>query len=319
MLNRISRAPWLLAFGCAFCLAQNDSSLGFDVASVKPAPQQRLGAFSGGPGSSDPGRITYESTTLENLIRGAYNLQPYQISGPARLTTEYYSVTATLPAATTMDQLRQMTANLLADRFGMVTHRVVKDFAGYEITVAKGGPKLTPSPPGDGGLPVFRGTADGRGGQSGDSRLVRYQFTQTSMAILTNRLSIMLGMKAPVVDHTGIGGRFDFTLNVETLPIDRGGRLGNASADFGDNSSNISDAMQNQLGLKLNKIKIPMDVLVIDHAERVPAPNQALFVLGAPASSVLLRQPADDEIRVVRGTCCPDRMMKRQPAADEHR
>jgi uncharacterized protein (TIGR03435 family) len=165
-----------------------------------------------------------------------------------------------------MDQFRQMTANLLAERFGVVGHRVMQDFDGYEITVAKGGPKLNPSPPSNGGFPVFRGTADGNG-------VIRYQFTQTSMATLTNRISLMMGMKTPVVDHTGIGGKFDFTLSVETPPTDPRVTAGNSSADFDDNSSNVSDAMESQLGLKLNRLKIPLEVLVIDRADRVPAPN----------------------------------------------
>jgi uncharacterized protein (TIGR03435 family) len=266
LLRNVPRTPWLVAFGCAICLAQGDSSPHFEVASVKPSLQQRFGAFSGGPGSSDPGRITFESTTLENLIQGAYKLEPYQISGPAWLTTDYYSITAKLPPATTMDQFRQMLADLLSERFGVVSHRVMKDFAGYEIVVAKGGQKLTPSPPNNGGFPVFRGTAAG-------NNVMRYQFTQTSMATLTNRISIMMRMKTPIVDHTGITGKFDFTLSVETPPIDPSGALGNSPADFDDNSSNISDAMQSQLGLKLNHLKIPLEVLVIDHADRVPTPN----------------------------------------------
>jgi uncharacterized protein (TIGR03435 family) len=60
---------------------------------------------------------------------------------------------------------------------------------------------------------------------------------------------------------------------VETLPIDRGAARGNSAVDFDDNSSSISDAMQSQLGLKLNHLKIPLEVLVIDHADRVPSPN----------------------------------------------
>lgn len=200
------------------------------------------------------------------MIRDAYNLEPYQISGPPWLTSEYYTVAAKLPPGTAIGQYRQMMANLLAERFGLVSHRVVKDFAGYEITVAKGGPKLNPSPPNIGGFPIFRGTAEGNG-------VMRYQFTQTSMATLTNRISIMMRMRTPVVDHTGISGKFDFTLGVETLPIDRGAARGNSAVDFDDNSSSISDAMQSQLGLKLNHLKIPLEVLVIDHADRVPSPN----------------------------------------------
>jgi uncharacterized protein (TIGR03435 family) len=74
-----------------------------------------------------------------------------------------------------------------------------------------------------------------------------------------------LPIQAPVVDHTGIDGKFDFHLDVETPP--------QSPSDPGDNAENISDAMQHQLGLKLNRVKIPLEVLVIDHANREPAAN----------------------------------------------
>ena len=259
MPNSILRCSHVVALACVSCIAQSDLSPHFEVASVNSAAEKRFGRFSGGPGSSDPERITYESTTLEILIRNAYKLEPYpfQISGPAWLTTEWYSVTAKLPPGTTVEQYRQMMANLLAERFGLVCHRVMKDFAGYEITVAKGGPKLTPSVSNSDEFAGFWGSRNGNG-------TMKYKFTRTSMRVLTNRLSIMMRMTAPVVDRTGISGKFDFNLDVETPP---------RSSDLDDNSSSISDALQSQLGLKLNRVKVPLEVLVIDHAERLPAAN----------------------------------------------
>jgi uncharacterized protein (TIGR03435 family) len=239
----------------AACAGQSGSPR-FEVASVKPSPQQGLGRFSGGPGSSDPERIIYESTTLENLLEGAYGgLAPYQISGPDWLGAEFYTITAKLPPGATMDQLRQMIINLLADRFGMVVHRITKDFDGYEIVAAKGGPKLTPSVGNSADPPVYRMTRDSNG-------VTRYTFARTSMTMMTYRLATMMRMKTPVLDHTGLSGRFDFTLDVETTP-----------PEFDDNSVNVSDALQKQLGLKLNRIKVPREVIVIDHIERVPTPN----------------------------------------------
>jgi uncharacterized protein (TIGR03435 family) len=234
-----------MALACCTCVAQTESTGHFDVASVKPSLTKSLGRF-----SSDPERITYESTTLENLIRDAYGLEGYQVSGPGWLATEWYTVTAKQPPGTALAEFRQMMTNLLVERFGLVSHRLMKNFDGYEITVAKGGPKLTASGAGDGERAGFRGSADGNG-------TTRYKLTATSMAVLTNRLSIMMRMPAPVVDRTGITGKFDFDLNVVT---------GNDPAD-------ISDALERQLGLKLNQVKVPLEVLVIDHARRVPAAN----------------------------------------------
>jgi uncharacterized protein (TIGR03435 family) len=104
-----------------------------------------------------------------------------------------------------------MLANLLAERFGLVTHRVMKDFAGYEIVVAKGGPKLVAAAPAADKFPAFDGSRDANG-------LMGYSLGQTSMKLLTNRLEIMMRMASPVVDHTGIDGKFDFHLDVETPP-----------------------------------------------------------------------------------------------------
>jgi uncharacterized protein (TIGR03435 family) len=134
----------------------------------------------------------------------------------------------------------------------------MKDFTSYEIVVAKGGPKLSPAAPSGDKFPGFRRSANDDGG-------IRYTMTQTSMALLTNRIEMLMRIKAPVVDHTGIDGKFDFQLDVEMPPQSPG--------DPGDNVDNISDAMQNQLGLKLNRVKIPLEVLVIDHVDREPAAN----------------------------------------------
>jgi uncharacterized protein (TIGR03435 family) len=103
-----------------------------------------------------------------------------------------------------------MMANLLSERFGLVCHRVTKEFPGYEIIVAKKGIKLTPSVKSGDEPAEFHGVSDLAG-------TMRYKFTKTSMAPLTNRLSLMMRMKVPVVDKTGITGKFDFSLDV-TMP-----------------------------------------------------------------------------------------------------
>jgi len=134
----------------------------------------------------------------------------------------------------------------------------MKDLTGYEIVVAKGGPKLTPAAPSSDKFPVYRGSRDANG-------LMRYTFTKTSMKLLTHRIEIMLRMTSPVVDHTALDGKFDFHLDVEMPPQFPG--------DPATMRDSISDAMQNQLGMKLNRVKIPLEVLVVDHVDREPAAN----------------------------------------------
>jgi uncharacterized protein (TIGR03435 family) len=262
MLRDILRACGVLALVCSCCVGQSDVSPHFEVASVKPAASP--GIFSGGPGSADPERATYGGTTLEILVRDAYHVGLGQVSGPSWIQSEYYSVNAKLPPGTTMDQYRQMMANLLAERFGLVAHRVSKDFSGYEITVAPGGPKLKPSDPAADARAAFRGTR-------GDDGVMRYTFTQTSMDVLTNRVTLILRNRAlgrpveyvPVTNKTGLSGKFDFGLEVAASNAD----------DPGDAPYLLSEAFQKQLGLKLNPAKIKLDVIVVDHAERTPTPN----------------------------------------------
>ncbi len=266
LLKRISQSCGLLLFICWYSFAQAGPPEHFEVASIKHSAQKGFGRFSGGPGSNDPERVAYESATLDLLIRDAYHLEPYQLSGPSWLNTEFYTVTAKEPPGTTLEQFRHMLANLLVERFGLVAHRVMKDLPGYEIVVAKGGQKLTPAAPSTDKFPVFDFSADANG-------VVHYTFTQTSMKLLTNRIQIILRRMSrtadlpvlPVIDHTGIEGKFDFRLDVD-MPTQ-------APADPGDNAEAVSDAMLNQLGLKLNRIKIPQEVLVIDHINREPAAN----------------------------------------------
>lgn len=254
----------LLAISMSWLAIGQSKGPSFEVASVKPVGAGRIGAFTGGPGSSDPERITFEAATMEVLIQSAFDLMPYQISGPSWIRTERYAVTAKLPPGTTGEQLRQMMVNLLAERFGLVYHQQMKDFPGYAIVATKGGSKvrakLKPTTHSDPSA-LFYGASDGFG-------TIRYQLTQTSMHLLTNRISMMLrtgpgALTTPVVDHTGISGKFDFTLDVPS----------EIKRDLESVAVDISDALQQQLGLRLERAKVPLPMVIVDHVERVPPVN----------------------------------------------
>lgn len=119
---------WLLAISIHWLAIGQSNGPSFEVASVKPVGAGRLGGFVGGPGSSDPERIAFEAATMEVLLQSAFDLVPYQITGPSWIKTERYAVTAKLPPGTTREQLQKMTANLLAERFGLVSHLQTMDF-----------------------------------------------------------------------------------------------------------------------------------------------------------------------------------------------
>src|SRR5580704_2599990 len=120
----------------------------FDAASVKVfAPQDSTPMGQrGGPGTSDPGRITFGRTTLMPLLARAYGVPMDQVSGPAWMSDfmgpNQYSITATMPPDTTMERFQLMLQNLLMERFQMTVHHETRNFPGYELTVASGGPKL---------------------------------------------------------------------------------------------------------------------------------------------------------------------------------
>jgi hypothetical protein len=148
-----------LALGSVFVSGTDAQSAGapekpvFDAASVKvddpwPGPPQRPSTphESGGPGTSDPGRITFSHQFLFVIIMRAYDLKfGDQIVGPAWLHEtpgNKYTVTATMPPGTTQEQFRIMLQNLLAERFNLVLHHDTRNFTGYDLVIAKDGPKF---------------------------------------------------------------------------------------------------------------------------------------------------------------------------------
>ncbi len=101
----------------------------------------------GGPGTPDPGRITYTGVPLMLILTKAYDVQNFQINGPSWLDSERFDITAKVPTGATKEQVRVMMQNLLAERFHLTLHRDKKEMQGYELTVAKGGSKLKESAP----------------------------------------------------------------------------------------------------------------------------------------------------------------------------
>lgn len=302
--------------GLAAILSAQTPKLEFEVASVRTVgPVERgvpQGLVSGGPGSDDPGRITYAHSTMQQLIVAAYGVGRDQISGPdwvseQGLTAARYDISAKVPAGTTKAQLAQMLQNLLTERFQLTLHRVAKEFSGYALVVAKGGSKLKESAgpitdaektkPGAGGLvstgllkdgfpPLFPGMHMGGAPPLADG-MVRLRFRDYPLSDLAQQLSAAVGTR--VADKTGMKGNYDFTLMFEipqdafmvgvgaTLPLQPGQMwIGSAtppSPGQMDAVPAISSAMEKQLGLKLEAAKIPMDVLVIDRIEKTPVEN----------------------------------------------
>jgi uncharacterized protein (TIGR03435 family) len=247
-ITRNTTILWFAGFA-AFCQTPATQPE-FDVASVRP---NKSGTEK--PSMvSDPGRINYTNVALKDCIKAAYGIKDYQLAGADRLGSERYDITAKIPSGTSPDQVPVMLQTLLADRFKLAFHREKKDMPAYALVAAKNGPKLNAA------------EGDGPGKQA--YSLAGVVFQKTSMAALAEYLSRLPSIQRPVVDLTGISGVFDFTLK-----IGDGGSEGSpefykkALMEWMQGTAVFTD-LQEQLGLKLDAQKRPVEVLVIDHAEK---------------------------------------------------
>ncbi len=142
-------AGWLV-LAASIAIGQTaNKPLAFDAASVKVAARAFIprvtGTMKGGPGTSDPGRITYTQISLIQLLMKAWGIEYYRIDGPSWLKStanaiDQYNITATMRAETTKQQFQLMLQNLLVERFQIKLHHETRTFTGYELVVAPGGP-----------------------------------------------------------------------------------------------------------------------------------------------------------------------------------
>jgi uncharacterized protein (TIGR03435 family) len=206
--------------------------------------------------------------SIKTLIAAAYDLTPQAIlGGPAWVESDRYDIVARTPGGVrpTLDEQMLLLRKLLADRFGLAFHREEKEMRVYALTVAKGGPRLKEStlssdvsPEGPPPL-VFVVFPD----------LVKLPGRCATMAEFASTLQ-RSALENPVLDRTGLSGRYDFDLEFTPDETVFGGVLGKGTAD--STKPNLFTAVQQQLGLKLEAAKGPVQALVIDHVER-PSEN----------------------------------------------
>jgi uncharacterized protein (TIGR03435 family) len=298
----------LVLFSVCAAIAQTPSAkLVFDVATIKPAPMPNPADIASGKmrvGMSVNGsRVDIGFFSLEDLIRTAYKVQGFQISGPNWLAMQRFDIQAKMPDGANKDQVPEMLQALLADRFKLALHREGKEQSVYEMVVAKGGLKIkesdpdpTPPPPatGDGGpSPVntnqvsvsqdSKGMVIRTGGESGTSRMsmgngsMHLEMQKLPISRLAEMLSRFVGR--PIVDKTGLTGKYDVALDIpmeELMKIARSAGVAVPTPPTGDGPSDpqgsIFTTLQ-QLGLKLEGRKSQLDMLIIDHVEKAPSEN----------------------------------------------
>lgn len=231
----------------------------FDVASIKP---NRTGSGSTNMRTSH-GRLTASNVTVRMLIRSAFHVKDSQISGgPGWLDTERYDIVArTERAEISDDNLWFSLQPLLAERFGLQYHREIKQLPVYLLVIGKGGPGLRNHSGDD--QPTMRFTAG-----SGKAKL---EATKTSM----RRFADSLGgyIDRPVLDNTQLRGDYDFKLEwAQDHPGENSpSMLDSLREEVGLTGPSVFMAVQEQLGLKLQPTKGPVEILVVDGAEKVSA------------------------------------------------
>jgi uncharacterized protein (TIGR03435 family) len=263
----------------------------FEVASVKPAANGDTGGRgftmmremmrnNRPPGMvpmDDPGRVRLENWALLDLIAAAYRVRARQVSGPAWLSDQSFDIEAKVSVGTPKEELNAMLQSLLEERFGLKVHRDTRTEQGFALVVGKNGPKLKPAePPPDParGLSAEeqRAKAQQRA-QAGleamqkrmqENResgtplvgLSRANFNSTTTENLASQL--VRFAEAPVVDETGLTGKYSVT--IETWK----------NADVPEGT--VFDAVE-KLGLKLEARKLTFETVVVDHVSKTPTAN----------------------------------------------
>lgn len=288
------RVAATLAFASASALVAGSQSGGssplpsFEVASIKLNRSQSLAGSLGWRGDM----FRAKNISTRSVIEYAFHIWPFQLSsGPAWMKSANYDIEAKmdesvanslekLPSNQRQKQMRMMVESLLADRFNLKVRRETRELPVYALVVAKGGPKLSELAPGDTSQTGVK-ARDGRT-YPGPLLSVLWEYTQirggwSSMGSLAGLLSQQLGRT--VLDRTRLKGKYDYTLRW-TRDEYQDGIVGLAAgepglkpaADADSSPPSIFTAIHEQLGLRLESTKGPVEVVVIDHIER-PSEN----------------------------------------------
>ncbi|MGA2651749.1 MAG: TIGR03435 family protein [Terracidiphilus sp.] len=299
----IRRRITLLTAACLFVIAHSGAaqapatkptdsapSAVFEAASIKPQAPSSDGSIRTMVQYPANGRLTAAGATVKSLICIAYGLSDFQVlGGPNWIEEDRYDVQAT-PGSALEEQLQKMTSDentvvkhqmlqaLLADRFKLIIHHDTKELPIYALVVAKGGPKLTKSKPDDANSDAANASAHpsnkGRMRMSFQSTAIEMTAEGMSMDGLARQLASQLG--STVQNQTGLKGIYDVTLRFTPdearLAVPNTGGAP-ASLSISDNGgTSIFAAVQDQLGLKLESKKGPVEVVVVDHVDK-PSDN----------------------------------------------
>ena len=269
MTSNLWAAATVLAIAAAAFAQTPETRPAFDVASVKPAdstagregggrmgPGMGMGGGRGGNIQVAPASVTMRNVTLRNAIRWAHNVTEYQVSGPEWLDSARFNINAKSAGPASEDELRVMMQTLLADRFKLAVHHQTKEFNVFVLAPGKNGTKLQES------------KTEGESSIQPQLNTMTVTVQRTAVSQMIEMMTPILG--APVIDETGLKGRYDLTVNLAKYASEM---QPGAGAVPPDPLSLITAALEGELGLKLESRKMPLDQIVVDHIEKTPTEN----------------------------------------------
>jgi uncharacterized protein (TIGR03435 family) len=288
----VRQTIFLCVGAVSLVFGQTQPKVEFEVASIRPSPTEPQGQVSVGV-HIDGAQVRVGSFTLKEYITLAYRTKISQVIGPDWIGSDRFDIAATIPAEGKQGQIPEMFQALLADRFQLKFHREKKEFPVYALVLGKGPLKLKEVPPdeNDNKAPEPLNVAGG-GSAAGVSVNLgrgsswsfvpnRFEAKKLSMDVFAANLERFADR--PIVDMTGLKGQYDFAFDVNAedyqpmlirSAVAAGVDLPPQALRFldGTSSAPLSDALQ-QVGLRLDARKAPLDVIVVDSANKTPSAN----------------------------------------------
>jgi uncharacterized protein (TIGR03435 family) len=248
---------FLLAANFTLSWAQNAAPPSFDVAIVKV---NKSGEPFAERSILPTGQVSLENNTMKNLVMEAWGLRSDQVlGGPAWLDADRFDVTSRTAPGTPEASIHAMLQSLLKERFNLAAHDEQRVLPVYALVIGKGKPQLTPTV----GSP--RTFCNGLPGAPGQMHRLCKNMTMAALANTWFYKMASFDFDLPILDFTGLAGAYDFKLDWTPsrpgiMPV------------LDPNGPTIFDAVR-ELGLNLERRKLPSRVIVVDHVDRTPAAN----------------------------------------------